>query len=111
MAAAFAQAVRSKELPSFNQIELTTSHLLPTKIVGENRSRPNREETSMREMDVYCAGLEFPVIRIEFPAIADIFPVNSRREFLEKWLQRRGFLARKHLGSPQIYKIPCYFPC
>jgi hypothetical protein len=51
-------------------------------------------------MDLYRAGLEFPVIRIEFPAIPDIFPVNSRREFVEKWLQRRGFLARKHLGRP-----------
>jgi hypothetical protein len=30
--------------------------------IGENRSRPNREETRVQEMDAYRSCMKFPVI-------------------------------------------------
>jgi hypothetical protein len=35
--------------------------VLTCKFVGENRSRPNREETSVQEMDAYAAPIEVSV--------------------------------------------------
>ena len=94
--------------PRRNARELTTSR--PPKFVGENRSRPNREETSVREMDAYWTlGRlpNFPVLAGNFPVLQNIFPVNLRREFRKKSLQHSGFVQRNWLLRAQNRKIPC----
>jgi hypothetical protein len=37
------------------------------KFVGQNRSRPNREETSVQEMDAYKLPIKFPDTALKFP--------------------------------------------
>src|SRR5258707_11907416 len=44
-----------------------------SKFVGENRSRPIREETSVQEMDAYLRHLpNFPVLAGNFPVLQNI---------------------------------------
>src|SRR6266403_5769363 len=82
-----------------------------SKFVGENRSRPIREETSVQEMDAYLRHLpNFPVLAGNFPVLQNIFPVNLRREFRKKSLQHSGFVQRNWLLRPRIAKFPVNFP-
>jgi hypothetical protein len=93
--------------PRRNAPELTPSRPPPEKFFGENRSRPNREETSVQEMDAYFAEIKFPVIGLKFPVLQNIFPVNLRTELREKRLQHSGFLHVICLRMPRNRKIPC----
>jgi len=52
----------------------------------------------------------FPVLAGKFPVLQNIFAVNLRRELLEKWLQRSGFLVLNRVSKPQNRKIPCKIP-
>jgi len=67
------------------------------KFVGENRSRPNREETSVQEMDAYRARngrlREFPVTGQKFPALRKVFRVSCFREFVREIAAVWGFVA------------------
>src|ERR1700692_3562722 len=92
-----------------NVLELTTSRPLTCKIVGENRSRPRPDETSVREMDAYVRDPKFPDTRKKFPVPCNIFPVNLRRELREKRLRRSGFCYEIGPGSPEIAKFPVKF--
>jgi hypothetical protein len=70
-----------------NVLELATSRPPTCKIVGENRSRPRPDETSVREMDAYLLvfwSMCFPVTLKKFPVPRNIFPVNLHRELLKK---------------------------
>src|SRR5258706_2002257 len=78
-----------------------------SKFVGENRSRPIREQTSVQEMDAYGRLSNFPVLAGKFPVLQNIFPVNLRREFRKQWLQHSGFVQRNWLLRVQNRKIPC----
>src|SRR5258707_8471174 len=82
-----------------------------SKFVGENRSRPIREETSVQEMDAYFLQLKFPVTGQKFPVPQNIFPVSLGRELLEKRMQHRGFVQRNWPPGDQSRKIPCKIPC
>jgi hypothetical protein len=50
---------------------------------------------------------EFPVILLLIPVIREFFPVNFRREFNEKSLQRSGFPLGKRVQKPRNEEIPC----
>jgi hypothetical protein len=44
------------------------------KFVGENRSRPNREETSVQEMDAYYFAAKIPCSGQRIPCSSKFFP-------------------------------------
>jgi hypothetical protein len=46
-----------------------------------------------------CATEEFPDTGLKFPDLLNIFPVNLRRELLEKRLQRNDFSLQNRLYS------------
>jgi hypothetical protein len=57
-----------------NAPELTPSRPPPEIFIGENRSRPNREETSVQEMDAYRLADEIPCYRLKLPCSSKYFP-------------------------------------
>jgi hypothetical protein len=84
-----------------------------TAFVGENRSRPQPDGTSVREMDAYDVLDAYPNSLIplkKVPNPQNIFPDNLRRELLEKWLQRSGFSVLNRVSRPRNRKIPCKIP-
>ena len=54
------------------------------KTVGENRSRPQPDETSVREMDAYDLKDLNSLIPAKNSLFLEIVPVNSSRELREK---------------------------
>jgi hypothetical protein len=61
-------------------------------------------------MDFAILRLKFPDTVQKFPNPQNIFPDSLRRELLEKWLQRSGFLALNRVSKPENRKIPCKIP-
>jgi hypothetical protein len=64
------------------------------KFIGQNRSRPNREETSVQEMDAYGCRVNSLFLVLNFPVLQNAFPVSLCREFRQMWLQHSSFLLR-----------------
>src|ERR1700694_5718177 len=91
-----------------NVLELTTSRPPTCKIVGENRSRPRPEETSVREVDAYDNSLlpqKNPWLGIQK------FPAPLRREFGCKPMDSLAEWRRKLANEPQIFKNSLQIPC
>ena len=53
---------------------------------------------------------QFPDTVSKFLVLQNIFPDNLRRELLEKWLQRSGFLVLNRVSKAQNREIPCKIP-
>jgi hypothetical protein len=97
-----------------NVLELTTSRPPTCKIVGENRSRPRPDETSVREMDAYppCAVRELnSLIPAKNSLLLEIF---SLLIFVGNLPGNRcgtgAFRTDIASKSPEIAKFPVKFP-
>src|ERR1700676_5229631 len=94
-----------------NVLERMTSRPPTCKIIGENRSRPRPDETSVREMDAYAFGKKFPCCDLEIPCSPKYFSllicVGNRS------ISRCRTAISCYeigLGSLKVAKFPVKFP-